>query len=398
MELRENQTDTKLGADQPSAPVLAVIVPTFRERENLPSLVDALSNSLKHVEFEIVIVDDDSPDGTAAKARQMAQTNPRIRVIQRLHRRGLATACVEGMLATSAPYLAVIDADLQHDERLLPKMLECLRQQNYDLVVGSRYVDGGGTGDWAAERLKISRLGTSVAKTVLQQEIADPLSGFFMLKRSFFDSTARRLSSSGFKILVDLLLSAERPPKILELPYTMRSRQIGESKLDLAVAADLLVLLVHKSMGRLLPPRFLRFMAAGLVGACVHIAVLAMLHLGAGFGFAIAQASAVGAAMTINFAVNNRLTYRERRLHGMAEISGLFRFYLTSLLGAVANIAVADFVFGAGVIWWIAGLLGSCVGSVWNFALSSLFVWARPPRNRDPKTTPITLSASEQTS
>ena len=363
-------------------PELAVIVPTYSERDNLETLITAIARSLDGIRFEIVLVDDDSPDGTAMAARSMARHDPRIRVLQRLHRRGLATACVEGMLATSAPFLAVIDADLQHDERLLPVMLERLRTGAHDLVIGSRYVEGGGTGDWAENRLKISRLGTLIARVVLRREIADPLSGFFMLRRSFFDATARHLSSSGFKILVDLMLSADHPPRVLELPYTMRSRQMGESKLDIAVAMDLVLLLAHKSMGRMLPPRFLRFVAAGLIGAVVHVAALAMLHLGLAFGFATAQASATGAAMTINFAVNNRLTYRERRLRGFAELAGLLRFYAASSVGALANVAVADRVFEFGLSWWIAGLLGACVGTIWNYALSSLFVWNSRPRRQ----------------
>ncbi|MCB9944367.1 MAG: glycosyltransferase family 2 protein [Geminicoccaceae bacterium] len=362
----------------PVAPLLAVIVPTYRERDNVGPLVDAIANALDGTAFEIIIVDDDSPDGTAARARSMAQGDPRIRVIQRLYRRGLATACTEGMLATSAPFMAVIDADRQHDERLLPLMLERLRDGRHDVVIGSRYMDGGGTGDWARERLRISRIGTFIVRAVLRQPVSDPLSGFFMLRRTFFDRTARRLSSNGFKILVDLLLSAERPPRILELPYTMRSRELGTSKLDLTVAIDLLVLLAHKSMRRMLPPQFLRFLASGVIGAIVHMLALALLHLGSGVSFAIAQASATGAAMTINFAVNNRLTYRARRLHGLGEVAGLLRFYMISGVGMLANLAVADFLYQFGASWWVAGLFGTAIGSPLNFAMSSLFVWSRP--------------------
>ncbi|MEZ5848145.1 MAG: glycosyltransferase family 2 protein [Geminicoccaceae bacterium] len=375
---RETMVDP--GGVRESAPVLAVVVPTYRERDNLRPLTEAIATALAGIPFEIVIVDDDSPDGTAARARSMAQADPRIRVIQRLHRRGLATACIEGMLATAAPYLAVIDADMQHDERLLPEMLRTLREGTCDIVIGSRYIEGGGTGAWAGERLRISRLGTLVAQMVLRRPIGDPLSGFFMLGRGLLDRTARRMSSSGFKILVDLLLSAETPPRVLELPYTMRCRELGESKLDLAVALDLVLLLVHKGMRRALPPRFLRFLASGLVGGAFHLAVLGLFHLGAGVAFPFAQASATGAAMTINFAVNNRLTYRERRLRGLAELGGLLRFCLASSIGAAVNIAVADRLFGLGASWWIAGLCGTALGSVLNFALSSLFVWARPPR------------------
>ncbi|MCB2054429.1 MAG: glycosyltransferase family 2 protein [Geminicoccaceae bacterium] len=359
---------------------LAIVVPTYQERGNLERLVAAIAAALEGVAFEIVLVDDSSPDGTARAARAMARRDPRIRVIERLHRRGLASACVEGMLATSAPYLAVMDADLQHDERLLPAMLSALRAGNVDLVIGSRYAPGGGTGAWDRRRVRISRAGTRLARLVLGAGVSDPLSGFFMLDRSLLDRTARRLSSNGFKILADLILSAEPRPRLVELAYVMRTRLEGASKLDTVAVLDLLLLLAHKSLGRLLPPRFLRFLAAGTVGACVHVAVLAALHLGSVVGFAAAQASAAGAAMTVNFAVNNRLTYRERRLRGWAELRGLLLFYAVSVAGAFANVATADALFHLGLAWYAAGAAGAAVGAVWNFATSSALVWRSAQR------------------
>src|SRR3954452_10881823 len=176
-------------------PELAVILPTFNERENLPVITERLHSVLTGIDYEIVIVDDDSPDGTAALGRQLAQNDWRIRVVHRINRRGLASACVEGMLASSAPFIAVMDADLQHDETILPAMLLKLRQEKLDLVVGTRHADGGDMGEFASNRVALSEAGRRMSQLVARATISDPMSGFFMLRRSFLDEVVHSLSS-----------------------------------------------------------------------------------------------------------------------------------------------------------------------------------------------------------
>ena len=213
-------------------PELAVIIPTFNERENIPELVRRLDECLKNVLWEVIFVDDDSPDGTARIARGIAQQDPRVRCIQRIGRRGLSSACVEGILASSAPYVAVMDADLQHDERVLPRMLEALKKGDTDIVVGSRYTEGGGIGSWDESRARMSRFATRLSRTVIQRDLSDPLSGFFALRREGFEGAVRNLSNVGFKILIDLLASSPQPLRLKEIPYDFRTRRAGESKLD----------------------------------------------------------------------------------------------------------------------------------------------------------------------
>lgn len=359
-------------------PELAVIVPTYQERANLPALLSTLTAILQDIAYEIVIVDDNSPDGTGAFARKLARDDPRIRVIRRLGRRGLATACLEGMLASSATYYAVIDADLQHDPLLLPNMLEKLRSGVADIVVASRYLPEGGTGDWPAHRLALSRSGSWLVRRISGTLTSDPLSGFFMVRADLVEQAASQLSSGGFKILLDLLLSSPSRPRVLDLPYVMRPRRAGASKLDLVVATDLLVLLLHKTMRRLPPIRFLRFVASGLVGASVHVALLTVMHSVLGAAFVWSQASAAGAAMVVNYAVNNRLTFRDRRLSGLADIFGLATFLAISAIGGLINLVIATALFDHGAMWLLAGLAGAAVGAVWNYALSSVLVWGRP--------------------
>ena len=222
---------------------LAVIIPTFNEAANVRPLLARLERALANVSWEAIFVDDNSGDGTADLVRSIGQTNLRVRVVQRIGRRGLSSAVVEGMLATSAPVLAVIDGDMQHDERILPQMFELVANGERDLAIGSRYVDGGGVGTWSADRQRISRAATRLADLVLKTPVTDPMSGYFVVSRPTFMAALPRLSSIGFKILVDLLASSPAPLRVAEVPYEFRERVAGASKLDGLVAWEYLMLL-----------------------------------------------------------------------------------------------------------------------------------------------------------
>jgi dolichol-phosphate mannosyltransferase len=298
-----------------------------------------------------------------------------VRCLQRLGRRGLTTACIEGALATSAPYIAVMDADMQHDEKLLPQMLAILKSEPVDLVVGSRHVAGGGIGGWDAGRAKMSAAATRLSRIICKAEIADPMSGFFMLRREVLDGALRRLSGQGFKILLDILASSPQPLRLRELPYEFRERQHGESKLDTRIAWEYMMLIADKLIGHIVPVRFALFALVGGIGLFIHMAVLWFALTIAGAVFDLAQASAAVAAMTSNFFLNNLFTYRDRRLHGVALLRGLFTFYAICALGTVANVGIAGYIFSRNEIWWLAGLAGVVVGSVWNYAVSSVFTW-----------------------
>ena len=165
-------------------PQLSIVVPTFNEAGNVTELRDRVVVALAGVDWEMIFVDDDSPDGTQTMLRELAQSDRRIRCIQRIGRRGLASACIEGMLASSAPVVAVIDADLQHDEGLLPQMFELISHGDLDVVVGSRYTQSGGIGAWDETRAAISGVATRLARLVLKAELHDPMSGFFMIRHA----------------------------------------------------------------------------------------------------------------------------------------------------------------------------------------------------------------------
>ncbi len=354
---------------------LTIVVPTFNERDNIEPLLARLDAALCGIDWEVVFVDDDSPDGTAEVVRVLAENDARIRCLQRIGRRGLSTAVTEGMLASSAPYLAVIDADLQHDETLLPRMLAALKTENLDVVIGSRHTLGGGIGDWSRGRERISDVATRLARLVVAADLADPMSGFFMLTRPAFEQAVRRLSGQGFKILLDLFASTLTAYRFKEIPYVFGQRQHGESKLDSLVIWEYLMLLTDKLVGRYVPARFVSFAAIGGSGVVVHFTTL---YLGLQLvSFPAAQALATFIAMTSNFVLNNMLTYRDRRRTGRRFITGLLSFYAVCSLGAVANVGIASAAFAQHYTWWASGLAGAVVGVVWNYAVSSVFTWQR---------------------
>lgn len=378
---RPSPLDTLPSADHVAgariARELAIVVPTFNESTNVEELVRRIDLALGDVAWEVMFVDDDSPDHTAAVVRRISQSDDRVRVIQRIGRRGLSSACIEGVLATSTPYVAVMDADLQHDETLLPAMLSALRSETVDIAVGSRYVAGGGVGEWNSQRASISRLATRVSRAVVPIDLNDPMSGFFMIRRDAFMDRVRNLSSLGFKILVDLFASGTRPLRFVEVPFHFRPRLSGESKLDGHVAWDYGMLLLDKLVGHWIPVRFISFGLIGGVGVGVHMGVLALLFKAGLVSFSAGQALATIVAMVFNFFVNNMLTYRDRRLHGIAMLKGLAVFMAVCSVGAIANVGIAEYLFSHRRGWVPAAIGGILVGAVWNFSTSAFYTWGK---------------------
>ncbi len=375
---------TRSAADMPVAE-FAVIVPTFNERDNISELVSRIEQCLRGKAWEVIFVDDDSSDGTAARIREIARQDPRVRCLQRIGRRGLSSACVEGMLASSSPYLAVIDGDCQHDETLLPSMFEILQGGEADVVVGSRYTAGGGIGSWKASRARMSQFATRLSRAVIKHDLSDPMSGFFALRREVLELAVRDLSSVGFKILLDIIASSPQPLRVKELPYEFRNRHTGESKMDGQAVWSYLMLLADKFIGGVVPVRFISFALIGGVGVFVHLAVLAILFRAMSLPFMFSQAGAAAIAMTSNFTLNNALTYRDMRLRGRLWVMGLFSFMLTCSFGALANVGTASFLFKRHTFWVLSALAGIVVGTVWNYAMTATYTWEkhRPKSNRE---------------
>ena len=359
------------------APEVSIVVPTLNEALNIEPIYHAVARALDGHAWELIFVDDDSRDGTVEAARRIAAHDRRVRCIRRIGRRGLSGAVTEGILASSAFAVAVMDADMQHDESLLPKMLAKLKD-GADLAVGSRNTDGGSAGEGLSRARKAgSDVATWAAQKLLGVTLSDPMSGFFMIRREEADRIAPKLSTQGFKILLDIIASSPKPLRIVEIPFEFRKRLHGESKLDSRVVAEYAGLLVAKSSGDLVSARFLSFAMVGASGLLVHMAALAgaldLLRL----PFDGAQLAAAVTAMTWNFVLNNWLTYADRRLTGWRFVTGLMSFYLVCSIGAVANVGVASWVYGNQPTWWLAGIAGAIMGAVFNYSASAAFTWRK---------------------
>ena len=353
---------------------LTVVVPTFNERANVAKLVAKLDHVLAGVVWQVIFVDDNSPDGTAAEVKAIASADSRVQCLHRMGRRGLAGAVIEGAMASAAPFVAVMDGDLQHDEALLPQMLAALQEGRADLVVGSRYVGGPGADASAlgATREAGSRFANWLGRKVLGVQLTDPMSGFFMIRRERIDDVAPQLATAGFKVLFDIVACQHQPIRTLELPYIFRAREAGDSKLDNGVVVQYLGLLTAKLTRDLISPRFLMFALVGASGVVVHLLILrSMLFI----GFEGAQTIAAVSAMTSNYLINNAVTYRDRRLKGMKLITGYLKFCLLCSVPLAANVAVATVVYERGAMWMVAGIAGAVVAAAWNYFTTSKAVW-----------------------
>ena len=365
------------GADRPVAE-FTVIVPTFNERDNVSEFVSRLEQCLRGKAWEVIFVDDDSTDGTAARVREIARQDPRVRCLQRIGRRGLSSACVEGMLASSSPYLAVIDGDCQHDETLLPRMLEVLKSGEADVVVGSRYAAGGGIGSWNASRAKMSRFATRLSRAVIKHDLSDPMSGFFALRREVLELAVRNLSSVGFKILLDIIASSPEPPRVKELPYEFRNRHAGESKLDGQAVWGYLMLLADKFTG-------------GVVPVALHLFCLDWC------GRSVRPFRSARCPLSYDVIIvhiqpgwrrggsDDEQLHPEQRPHlqgyapqGMAVGEGLVSFMLACSFGALANVGIASYLFKRHTFWALSALAGIVVGTVWNYAMTATYTWEKP--------------------
>jgi dolichol-phosphate mannosyltransferase len=356
---------------------LAVVVPTFNERANVGVLLDRLARALAGIEHEVVMVDDDSPDGTWEAVREAALRRRNVRLIRRIGRRGLASACLEGMMSTPAPYIAVMDGDLQHDEGVLPRMLHEARSRGLEVVVASRFAEGGSAGQFSKRRTQLSGLGARLSRLILHTEVRDPMSGYFLVERGFVEAAIYRTSGVGFKILLDLLASAGRPVKLAEVPYTFRLREAGESKLDAAVGLEYLYLLLDKLVGAYIPLRFALYGMVGAAGVALHLGTLELLYRQAGVSFRASQIAATYATMAFNFLLNNLVTYRDARLRGARWVLGLLSFLAACSVGAVANLSVSEQLLARGFPWLAAGGGGLLISAVWNYGVTSVITWRR---------------------
>jgi dolichol-phosphate mannosyltransferase len=360
---------------------LAIIVPTLNEAGNIAALYNELTQVLDNIRWQLIFVDDDSSDNTRANIRSLANTDRRVHLVHRIGRRGLSSACLEGMAASDSRYILVMDADLQHDTRIIPQMMESLQHKAYDLAVGSRFKTGATIAGLSKFREESSRWVNRTITLLTKNKISDPLSGFFMLPREVYDSTKYEVSGLGFKILLDIIMSSKRQLKIQEIPFEFRERHAESSKLDISIVAEFAGLIIEKlSIGKF-PMRFFMFLCVGSIGAILHFLVMGILYRYFTVDFIYAQAGATYVAIIFNFYLNNAFTYRDQRLKGTAVIRGLLIFMLVCSVGAANNLIVAETLHNYGIHWFLASFTGAIYGSVWNYFMSNILVWFKKPHS-----------------
>lgn len=359
--------------------MLSLILPTYNERENLPLMVEKVAGVLSGIPFELIIVDDDSPDGTWKTAQELATTRENVHVIRRVGRRGLSSAVIEGFLAAKGDVLAVADADGQHDLSLLPTLHAAVKD-GAGLAVGSRYTAGGSVGQWDERRHTMSRIATNLAMRLCSVNVTDPMSGFFAIERRTFEEILPRLNPMGFKILLDLLVHAPKDLRVVEVPFSFGQRTHGESKLSRRVQVEFLEYLYDAAFGRIVPLTLIEYCVVGAMGVAVNLATYyvidALVGSASGAVFpAIPLLAGIEAAIVFNFLLNNAWTFSYAKLRGLGAVTGFLKYNVICAFGALANIAVTAFLFAGGLSPVMSLAIGAFTGMIWNYTIARLFTW-----------------------
>lgn len=354
---------------------LTIIIPTLNERENVPILLEKLNVLLASIEYEVIIVDDNSKDKTWEVANNLKSIYKNLTVIRRINRNGLSSAVIEGFVIAESENILVMDADLQHDEDIIPQMLQEINN-GYNVVIGSRYIDGGSMGQWGKLRVWISQFATKIAKIVLRHDIKDTMSGFFMVKKDIVNNCLERLSGKGFKILLDILTNShDIDINVKEVPYTFKTRQLGESKLSSSVIFQFLEFLYLKTIGRVIPFRFFIFSLVGCFGAILHFLFLTIFYKVIQLEFNLALIIAIEVAIIFNYFFNNILTFKDKRIKGIQIILGLFSYNLITLFGGFINFCISNYLIFNGLHWIFSSLIGATAGVLWNYILTKSIIW-----------------------
>jgi dolichol-phosphate mannosyltransferase len=360
---------------------VSVILPTYNESRNLPELVPQLVEFLREIRHEVIVVDDDSPDGTWRVAEELGDRFDEVRLVRRVGRRGLASAVIEGFLAAKGAVLVAADADGQHDFQLLHELLAAV-EGGAGLALASRYVPGGSVGAWDERRHALSRLATRLAQRLCRVPVADPMSGFFAVSRPVFAAALPHLNPVGFKILLDLLVHLPPGTIVREIPLRFADRLHGESKLSRLVQLQFIEYVYDVTLGRRVPLTFVKYCAVGGLGVVVNAAAFLLVSALLGpaaqqtlRGFSIAVLAATETAIIFNFILNNAWTFSLARLSGARIVTGFLRYNAACALGALANYAIGGFLFSRGWPGVAAAISGALVGAAWNYTMSRLATW-----------------------
>ena len=353
---------------------ISIVVPTYNESKNITPLYENLCKVLPHNDWELIVADDDSPDGTAEVARCISGAH-NIRIINRRRGKGLSPSVIDGVQASHGDYIVVMDADGQHDERLIPEMIRILDTQDIDVVSGSRFMHGATQRGLNSPRFMLSKYGTFLLNIILNKNLSDPLTGFFSTSRKDFLDLIPRMENQGYKIFAEYI-SLKKQARIIELSYNFRPRLTGESNLNSLVIWNFMVFIVAKILRGKIPEAFLSFVFVGGLGAILHILCFYVTFSYMEVAFHSAQLISTAIATIFNFHLNNRLTFPTRQLRGHVYYSGLFKYFVASSIGIFANVSIATISYEQvhyGAI--ISSLLGAIIDAVWKYTFAESIIW-----------------------
>ncbi len=353
---------------------LSLIAPTYNEKENIVPLVERVHKALSQYDYELIIVDDNSPDGTAQLANSLSSKYP-LKVIVRTTERGLASAVVAGFSQAGGQVLGVIDADLQHPPEAIPALLDAIRG-GADVAIGSRYVEGGGIEGWSTKREIISIGAKTIARLLLSsvRGIKDPLAGFFLFRREIIEDTV--LAPTGYKILLEVLVKGNAS-QVVEVPYIFKERERGKSNLTFNEQLNFLKHLSHLAWFEGKIKRFIKFCIVGASGFCVNLGLLAIFVEVAGMHKVWAQIPSYQISILTNFMFNEFWTFSDRRTPGLKSfLIRAVKFNLVSQVGWGINISVYYVALNfAGIYYIVSQIIAIAVATMWNFFSNLIWTW-----------------------
>jgi dolichol-phosphate mannosyltransferase len=353
---------------------ISIIIPTYNEKDNIAPLLSRIDKALSGYNYEILIVDDNSKDGTIELASSLASKYP-VKVLVRRSERGLATAVVHGLKSAAGEIIGVMDADLQHPPEVIPDLIKAI-QDGADMVVASRYIEGGGCPNWGLSRRIISKVALMISHLLLPstRAVKDPLAGFFMFRRKNVDPA--KLRPIGYKISLEVMLIG-RFQNVVEVPYIFEDRSAGQSKLNPGQQMDYLKHLfsLMARTGEL--GMLLKFMAVGLSGVVVNEGVYWLLTRFGGLAAYDYLAVVVGIEVSIisNFVLNDTFTFAKRRT-GKSFLGRLLKFNLICLAGAAIQWGLFMlFTRVFGVYDLLSNFIGIVVAFLWNYFINRNWTW-----------------------
>lgn len=353
---------------------ISIICPTLNEEKNIAPLYQKVVNLVKE-DWELIFVDDNSSDHTQDEVQKLARLDHRVRLINRIGRKGLASAAAEGFLCAMYNHCVLLDADLQHDINNINTMAAEASLGGFDLVVSSRFKEEQTLG-LSAGRTRMSKTGNRMIDLILHRSLTDPLSGCFLIKKDVYLRLHRELILSGFKILFDILsCPSGRLLKVAEIPIKFLDRHAGESKLRKSVLLEFMATYVMRAVERFIPLTFIKFSLIGALGILFHYVILSFLLGLHWLDFSGSQLMTSYLVMISNFLLNNQYTFSDKRLYGGQLFLGIIKFMFFCSFGALISLGFAFYLKNIGFAPVIAGVLGTVAGSLWNYVLNVAYTW-----------------------